>query len=52
VHRGNDGTGSGVAGYNVYWDTSITGTSPATWTTAAAYNPPAVPSGVPHYLRA
>jgi hypothetical protein len=28
------------------------GTSPATWTTAAAYNPPAVPSGVPHHLRA
>jgi hypothetical protein len=33
-------------------ETSITGTSPATWTSAAAYNPPAVPSGVPHHLRA
>jgi hypothetical protein len=41
-----------VAGYNVYWGTSITDTSPATWTSAAAYNPPAVPSGVPHHLRA
>jgi YD repeat-containing protein len=48
----SDRTGSGVAGYNVYWGTSITNTSPAIWTTAAAYNPPAVPSGVPHHLRA
>jgi hypothetical protein len=43
--------GSGVAGYNLYWGTAITGTTPATWTTSAAYNPPAAPSGVPHYLR-
>jgi hypothetical protein len=28
--------GSGVAGYNIYGGTSITGTSPATGTTAAA----------------
>jgi hypothetical protein len=48
----SDRAGSGVAGYNIYGGTSLTGTSPATGTTAAAYNPPAVPSGVLHHLHA
>jgi hypothetical protein len=52
VHRSSDRTGSGVAGYNVYWGTSLTATTSATWTTSTAYDPPAVPSGVPHHLRA
>jgi len=41
---------SGVKGYYVYWGTSSTG-DPATWTTTATYNPSAIPSGTPLYLR-
>jgi hypothetical protein len=47
---GTDG-GSGVAGYEVYWGTSISGTTPATWVTSPAYNPSAVPSESTYYLR-
>jgi RHS repeat-associated protein len=48
---GSDPGGSGVAGYEVYWGTSSVGTSPATWMTSLAYNPPAVPSNSTYYLR-
>jgi len=43
--------GCGVAGYHVYWGTAISGTTPSDWTTSAGYDAPAVPSGVPYYLR-
>jgi alpha-tubulin suppressor-like RCC1 family protein len=47
-----DGSGSGVAGYYVYWgpDPQGLGTS-ATWTAAAAYDPAAVTDPSVNYLR-
>lgn len=42
--------GSGIAGYYYYWGTSGTA-DPATWTTAAAYDPASIPSGDTYYLR-
>ncbi len=46
----SDGSGSGVAGYYVYWGTSSSGTS-GIWTSSASYDPPAVPSPSVYYLR-
>ena len=46
----SDGSGSGVAGYYVYWGTSPSGTS-GTWTGSADYNPGPVPSPSVYYLR-
>ncbi len=46
----SDSGGSGIAGYDVYWGTSPSGTS-STFHTAAEYDPGAVASGTTHYLR-
>jgi hypothetical protein len=45
----DDTGGSGVAGYNVYWGTSSTGTT-GTYQTSSSYAPGTVTSGI-HYLR-
>ena len=50
LHQASDAQ-SGLDGYEVYWGTSSTGTSPATWTASNTYDPPQVASGTPYYLR-
>ena len=46
----SDGSGSGIAGYYVYWGTNPSGTS-STWRTSASYDPGAVTSPSVYYLR-
>lgn len=46
----SDGSGSGIAGYYVYWGTSSTGT-PTEYQTAATYEPIGLSSGSTYYLR-
>ena len=46
----SDGSGSGVAGYFVYWGASSSGTS-SNYQVYASYDPPAVSSGTVYYLR-
>lgn len=45
-----DSAGSGVRGYYYYWGTDPSG-NPTNWTTATAFDPPAVPDGSTYYLR-
>lgn len=46
----SDGSGSGVAGYDLYWGSSAAGTTVTTHTIGSSYTPPAVTAGT-HYLR-
>ena len=45
-----DSAGSGVRGYYYYWGTDPSG-NPTNWTTATAFDPPAIPDGSTYYLR-
>jgi hypothetical protein len=46
----SDGSGSGIAGYNVYWGTDPAGTA-GTWAGTPGYDPAPVSSPSVHYLR-